>query len=254
MPKEEFIFGLHAVKAALKYEPDLVRILWLDKDRRDPRLLDIQDIAKQRGISTRDEPRATLDRMTGGARHQGVVAACTGAPVQRSEQDIESILASAKPPALLLALDQVQDPHNLGACLRSAEAAGVNAVIAPRDNSASLTATVRKVACGAAETVPFIQVVNLSRCLESLKKQDLWIVGADMEADKTLYDVDFKMPTVIVLGAEEKGLRRLTRETCDILAKIPMMGKVETLNVSVATGIFLFETLRQRRAGTASNG
>jgi len=247
MAKEELIFGLHAVKAALKYEPDLVRILWLDKDRRDPRLLDIQQIAKQRGISTRDEPRATLDKMTGGARHQGVVAACTGAPVQRSEKDIESILASAKSPALLLALDQVQDPHNLGACLRSAEAAGVNAVIAPRDNSASLTATVRKVACGAAETVPFIQVVNLSRCLESLKKQDLWIVGADMEAEKSLYDVDFKMPTVIVLGAEEKGLRRLTRETCDVLASIPMMGKVETLNVSVAAGVFLFEALRQRR-------
>jgi 23S rRNA (guanosine2251-2'-O)-methyltransferase len=200
------------------------------------------------GVAVHLEDRATLDRLSGGAPHQGVVARCGAVACARNENDLSGILGSAGGPPLLLVLDGVQDPHNLGACLRCADAAGVDGVIVPADRAVGLTATVRKVACGAAETIPFMRVTNLARCLRSIRERGLAIVGAAGEARETFHDVDFSGPVAIVLGAEHKGLRRLTRESCDCLARIPMLGRVESLNVAVAAGIFLFEAVRQRRA------
>lgn len=245
---EELIYGLHAVTAALQYEPEPVRGLWVERQRRDRRIQAVLDQATAQGIAVHLADRAELDRLTGTGRHQGIAARLTVRQQTRSEADLPTLLTAAAGPPLLLVLDGVQDPHNLGACLRSAAAAGVHAVLAPADRSASLNATVRKVACGAAEIVPLITVTNLARALRDLQAQGLWIVGAAGEAADSLYEVDFTPPTAIVLGGEEKGLRRLTREVCDRLAGIPMAeGGVESLNVSVATGIFLFEARRQRR-------
>jgi 23S rRNA (guanosine2251-2'-O)-methyltransferase len=191
---------------------------------------------------------ASLDKLADGGRHQGVlaeVAARSGDP----ETQLEEALEAAGPTPLLLVLDGVQDPHNLGACLRSADAAGVAAVIAPRDRAAGLTPVVRKVAAGAAEAVPFVAVVNLARTLRELKERGLWLVGTDDSADKSLHDVDLTGPLALVMGSEGEGMRRLTRECCDQLVSIPMAGAVESLNVSVATGVVLFEAVRQRRGG-----
>lgn len=244
---EEWVHGFHAVTAALKYEPELVRGLWVERERRDGRFQALSDEAAGRGVPVHQADRAELDRLSGGVRHQGVLARLTIRQQAREEADLPALLAAVTGPALLLVLDGVQDPHNLGACLRSAAAAGVHAVIAPNDRAAGLNATVRKVACGAADIVPFVQVTNLARTLRDLRERGVWIVGAAGEADDNLYRVDFTPPTAIVLGAEEKGLRRLTREVCDRLARIPMVeGGVESLNVSVAAGIFLFEARRQR--------
>jgi 23S rRNA (guanosine2251-2'-O)-methyltransferase len=245
---EELIHGLHAVAAALKYEPEQVRGLWLDRQRRDGRIQTLLDQASGHGVAVHLTDRAELDRMSGGARHQGVVARLLVRRRTHGEADLPALLAAVEGAPLLLALDGVQDPHNLGACLRGAAAAGVHAVIAPADRAAGLNPTVRKVACGAVEITPFVPVVNLARALRGLREQGVWIVGAAGEAEHTLYQVDFTPPTAIVLGAEEKGLRRLTREVCDRLARIPMAeGGVESLNVSVAAGVFLFEARRQRR-------
>ncbi len=244
---EELIHGLHAVAAALEYEPEQVRGLWVERQRRDGRMQALLDQAVLQGVAIYPTGRAELDRMTGGARHQGVVARLTVRQRPLGEADLPALLAAAEEPLLLLVLDGVQDPHNLGACLRSAAAAGVHAVIAPADRSVGLNATVRKVACGGAEIVPVVTVTNLARALRALQEQGVWAVGAAGEADESLYDVDFTPSTAIVLGGEEKGLRRLTREACDRLARIPMAeGGVESLNVSVAAGIFLFEARRQR--------
>ncbi|RUQ36132.1 MAG: 23S rRNA (guanosine(2251)-2'-O)-methyltransferase RlmB [Candidatus Competibacteraceae bacterium] len=245
---EEWIHGLHAVTAALKYEPERLHGLWVERQRRDGRIQALLDQAGAQGVAVHPVDRAELDRLSGGARHQGVIARLA-AVRQRSydEADLLELLAAVEGMPLLLVLDGVQDPHNLGACLRSAAAAGVHAVIAPADRAVGLNATVRKVACGAAEIVPFVPVTNLARTLRALQEQGVWLVGAASEVDDTLYDVDFTLPTAIVLGAEEKGLRRLTREICDRLARIPMVESgVESLNVSVATGVFLFEARRQR--------
>ena len=245
---EEWIHGLHAVTAALKYEPERLHGLWVERQRRDGRIQALLDQASAQGVAVHPVDRAELDRLSGGARHQGVIARLA-AVRQRSydEADLLELLAAVEGMPLLLVLDGVQDPHNLGACLRSAAAAGVHAVIAPADRAVGLNATVRKVACGAAEIVPFVPVTNLARTLRALQEQGVWLVGAAGEVDDTLYDVDFTLPTAIVLGAEEKGLRRLTREICDRLARIPMVESgVESLNVSVATGVFLFEARRQR--------
>ncbi len=245
---EEWIHGLHAVTAALKYEPERLHGLWVERQRRDGRIQALLDQAGAQGVAVHPVDRAELDRLSGGARHQGVIARLA-AVRQRSydEADLLELLAAVEGMPLLLVLDGVQDPHNLGACLRSAAAAGVHAVIAPADRAVGLNATVRKVACGAAEIVPFVPVTNLARTLRALQEQGVWLVGAAGEVDDTLYDVDFTLPTAIVLGAEEKGLRRLTREICDRLARIPMVESgVESLNVSVATGVFLFEARRQR--------
>ena len=245
----ERVYGLHAVTAALKYEPQQVRALWVERQRRDARLRNLLDAADET-IPIHFVERAELDRLSGGARHQGVVAQLEVRRGGLDEADLPGFLDAAVGPALLLVLDGVQDPHNLGACLRGAAAAGVHAVIAPADRAVGLTATVRKVASGAAEITPFVQVVNLARALRSLRDRGIWIVGAAGEAECILYDVDFTLPTAIVLGAEEKGLRRLTREVCDRLARIPLTeGSVESLNVAVATGIFLFEARRQRGLG-----
>ncbi|MCU0806799.1 MAG: 23S rRNA (guanosine(2251)-2'-O)-methyltransferase RlmB [Candidatus Contendobacter sp.] len=245
---EQLIHGLHAVAAALNHEPEQVRGLWLERQRRDGRMQALLDQAAGHGVAIHWADRAELDRLSGGARHQGVVARLVVRQPAHGEADFPALLAAADGPALLLVLDGVQDPHNLGACLRSAAAAGVQALIAPADRAAGLNATVRKVASGGADVVPFVSVTNLARTLRGLQEQGVWIVGAAGEADATLYEVDFTLPTAIVLGAEEKGLRRLTREVCDRLARIPMAGGMESLNVSVAAGIFLFEARRQRGA------
>ena len=243
---EERIYGLHTVTAALNHEPEQVCGLWVERQRRDGRMQVLLDQAAGYGVAIHWTDRVELDRLSGGARHQGVVARLAVRPHGHDEADLPKLLAGMDGSALLLVLDGVQDPHNLGACLRSAAAAGAQAVIAPVDRAAGLNATVRKVASGAAEIVPFVPVTNLVRTLRSLQEQGVWIIGAAGEADDTLYAVDFTLPTAIVLGAEEKGLRRLTREVCDRLARIPMAGDMESLNVSVATGIFLFEARRQR--------
>ena len=243
---ETLIYGLHAAAAALNHEPEQVRGLWLERQRRDGRMQALLDQATAHGVAVHWADRAELDRLSGGARHQGVVARLVVRPRGHDEADLPALLAAADGPALLLVLDGVQDPHNLGACLRSAAAAGVHAVIAPADRAVGLNATVRKVASGGADMVPFVSVTNLARTLRGLQEQGVWIIGAAGEADNTLYAMDFTLPTAIVLGAEEKGLRRLTREVCDRLARIPMVSGMESLNVSVAAGIFLFEARRQR--------
>ncbi|PWV58532.1 23S rRNA (guanosine(2251)-2'-O)-methyltransferase RlmB [Plasticicumulans acidivorans] len=246
---EEIVYGLHAVSAALKHEPERVVGLWVDRKRRDARLREVLELAETAGVPVHMEDGQALDRLSGGARHQGVFARCRAPARAWSEDDLDSVLAAIDGPPLLLVLDGVQDPHNLGACLRSADAAGVHVVIAPADRSAGLTPTARKVACGAAESVPFIQVTNLARTLRELKERGIWLVGAAGEAERDLYAMDLRGASALVLGAEGKGMRRLTRDECDYLARIPMAGQVESLNVSVATGIFLFEAVRQRRAG-----
>ena len=188
--------------------------------------------------------RVRLDRLAGGhARHQGVVASVS---VNATSPDLDDVLAALSEPALLLVLDGVQDPHNLGACLRVADGAGAHAVIAPKDRAVGLNATVVKVASGAADTVPYVTVTNLARTLRELRERDIWCVGTSDDADKQIYAVDLRVPLALVLGAEGDGMRRLTRETCDVLASIPMHGSVESLNVSVACGICLFEARRQR--------
>jgi 23S rRNA (guanosine2251-2'-O)-methyltransferase len=245
----ERVYGLHAVAAALKYEPDRVRALWVERQRRDARLRSVLEAVAET-IPVHLVDRAELDRLSGGARHQGIVAGLEARRPGLDEADLPGLLDAVVGPALFLVLDGIQDPHNLGACLRSAAAAGVHAVIAPADRAVGLNATVRKVASGAAEITPFVPVTNLARTLRSLREQGVWIVGAAGEAEHSLYDVDFSLPTAIVLGAEEKGLRRLTREVCDRLARIPLAeGGVESLNVSVAAGVFLFEARRRRGLG-----
>lgn len=245
MAELQKIYGIHAVAAALEHQPERIKALWISNDRRDQRLNEIRQLAQKAGIRCQELQRRELDDKAGGERHQGVMATVESTPVG-DEQALQNLLSALDTPAFLLVLDGVTDPHNLGACLRSADAAGIQAVITPKDKSVGLTPTVSKVACGAAETVPFIQVTNLARTLRDLQEAGIWLAGLAGEADKTVYDTDLKGPLAIVMGAEGQGLRRLTRETCDFLVKIPMQGTVESLNVSVATGIVLFEALRQR--------
>ncbi len=241
----ETIFGLHAVLALLNKQPERVTKLAMLSERHDQKIQALVDLAKQLNIKIELRSRTALDQLTHDANHQGVVAYCSPAK-QYAEHDLPILLENLTSPAFLLILDGIQDPHNLGACLRSADAAGVNAVIAPKDKSVGLTPAVRKVASGAAETVPFIQVTNLARTLRFLKEKNIWLMGAAGEAEQTLYQADLKIPVGIIMGAEGSGMRRLTREHCDLLLNIPMQGSVSSLNVSVATGIFLFEAVRQR--------
>lgn len=241
----EMIFGLHAVSSLLNKQPERVLRLAVLNERHDPKMLTLVALAKQLNLKIDLVPRAALDKLTEKANHQGIVAYCH--PAKRySEQDLEALLKSLKSPAFLLILDGIQDPHNLGACLRSADAAGVHAVIAPKDKSVGLTPTVCKVASGAAETVPFIQVTNLARTLRFLKEQNIWLFGAASEAAQSLYQADLNVPLALILGAEGTGMRRLTREHCDVLLHVPMQGAVSSLNVSVAAGVFLFEAVRQK--------
>jgi 23S rRNA (guanosine2251-2'-O)-methyltransferase len=244
--KKDYVFGLHSVEALLSSQPERVVRLCVLKDRQDQRLEAIVDLAEKANITIEYVPRKALDRMAHEANHQGVMAFCQSIE-SYSEDDLQALLEELNEPPFLLILDGVQDPHNLGACFRSADAAGIHAIIAPKDKSVGLTPVVSKVASGAAETVPFVQVTNLARTLEMLKEMGVWVYGAAGEAEQTLYQADLRGPVAIVLGSEGEGLRRLTRERCDVLLKIPMHGSVSSLNVSVATGIFLFEALRQRR-------
>ncbi|HTO18634.1 MAG TPA: 23S rRNA (guanosine(2251)-2'-O)-methyltransferase RlmB [Pseudomonas sp.] len=241
----EKVYGVHAVEALLRHHPKRVKQLWVAEGRQDPRIQALLSLAEQHRVSVGQRERRELDEWAEGV-HQGVVAEVSPSQVW-GENMLDELLERNEGPALLLVLDGVTDPHNLGACLRTADAAGAQAVIVPKDKSATLNATVRKVACGAAEVIPLVAVTNLSRTLEKLQKKGLWIVGTAGEADKELYDLDLSGPTVLVMGAEGKGMRRLTREHCDFLARLPMAGSVSSLNVSVATGVCLFEALRQRR-------
>jgi 23S rRNA (guanosine2251-2'-O)-methyltransferase len=243
-------YGIHAVRVLLSRQPGRVRRVLLAGGRDAGRLAEVRALAQQAGVQVASVELAQLDRLAEGERHQGVVAEIVpraGDP----ETQLEEALEAAGPVPLLLVLDGVQDPHNLGACLRSADAAGVSAVIVPRDRAAGLTPVVRKVAAGAAESVPLVAVVNLARTLRDLKQRGLWLVGTDDAADRTLYEADLKGPLGLVMGSEGEGMRRLTRECCDQLVSIPMAGAVESLNVSVATGVALFEAVRQRSAGAA---
>lgn len=245
MSSTELIFGIHTITALLQKPAHRVTHLYLQQERHDQRLQHIVELAKKNHINIKLLARAELDKLLPNANHQGVIAQCQ-ANINYTEADIEILLTELMEPPFLLILDGIQDPHNLGACLRSANAAGVHFVIAPRDRSVGMTPAVRKVACGAAEVTPFIQVTNLARTLELFKERGIWLYGAADDGKKSVYNTDLRGPLALVLGAEEKGLRRLTREICDELLFIPMLGSVSSLNVSVATGIFLFEAVRQR--------
>lgn len=244
MSQLEKIYGVHAVEALLRHHPKRVKQVWLAEGRNDPRVQVLLALAAEARIAVSQCERREMDAWVEGV-HQGVVADVSPSQVW-GEAMLEELLDRAIGPPLLLVLDGVTDPHNLGACLRTADAAGALAVIVPKDKSATLNATVRKVACGAAEVIPLVAVTNLARCLEKLQQRGLWIVGTAGEAEQELYQHDMTGPTVLVMGAEGKGMRRLTREHCDYLVKLPMAGSVSSLNVSVATGVCLFEALRQR--------
>lgn len=243
---ESLIYGLHAVLAALQQHPETVSEMWVDRARHDRRLQKILAAAQAGGVNVHAVGGRELERLVPGVPHQGV-AARAHIPRLHDEHDLQTLLGASGHAPLLLILDGVTDPHNLGACLRDADAAGVDAVIAPRDRACGLTAVVRKVASGAAEHVPFVQVTNLARTLRWLKEQGVWLVGSDGAAQTELFDVDLRGPVAVVMGAEGSGLRRLTRDHCDILARLPMRGVVSSLNVSVAAGICLYEAVRQRR-------
>lgn len=244
MSDSRVIFGFHAVLSRIRQNPAGVQEICIDKERVDARMKDLLALAKEKNLRVMQLERARIDGMAGNGRHQGVLARVIEAPMPY--RDIHDVLESLDEPPFLLVLDGVEDPHNLGACLRVADAMGVHAVIAPKDRAVGLNATVRKVACGAAESVPFVTVTNLARTMRELKEAGIWLVGAAAEADADLFSAKLDGPIALVLGAEGTGLRRLTSETCDALVRIPMLGSVESLNVSVATGMFLYEARRQR--------
>jgi 23S rRNA (guanosine2251-2'-O)-methyltransferase len=237
------VFGFHAVLARLRADPQSVLEIFLDETRNDARGRDLAALAERAGVRLMRVPTKRLDGFYGGGRHQGVVARVAFKSLGES---LDDVLANVAKP-LLLVLDGVTDPHNLGACLRVANAAGAHAVIAPKDRSAGVTPTVSKVASGAAEATPYLMVTNLARTLGELKDRNVWIVGADERAEQTLYQADLPESIAWVLGAEGEGMRRLTRENCDLLVRIPMAGDVESLNVSVSAGVCLFESVRRRK-------
>lgn len=239
------LFGLHAVQAALEYSPDKIIRIWIDAQRDDKRLNKIIADLAQSGIEPEKTDRKKLDKLADGNNHQGIVLEVT-MPSELPESDLKDAVLSLDKPALFLVLDNVQDPHNLGACLRTADATRVQGIIITKDNAVGITPTVCKVASGAAETVPVYQVTNLARTLRWLKEQGIWIVGAAGEAEQTIYQADLTMSLALVIGAEGSGMRRLTREQCDFLVKLPMLGQVESLNLSVAAGVLLYEVVRQR--------
>ena len=242
------VFGFHAVLARLRADPSSVLEIFLDQTRNDARARDLATVAERAGVHLMRVPTKRLDGFYGGGRHQGVVARIE---VKTSADTVQELLAGLKEPALLLALDGVTDPHNLGACLRVAHAAGAHAVIAPRDRAAGITPAVSKVASGAAEATPYLMVTNLARTINELKEANVWVVGADERAEQTLFEADLPEAIAWVLGAEGEGMRRLTRESCDLLVRIPMRGEVDSLNVSVSAGICLFESVRRRTAARA---
>lgn len=241
----DIVFGLHAVQSLFETTPERVLELQIQKGRTDKRINQLVEDARAQGVTVRFVERSRLDSKVDGV-HQGIVARVAAAKVYR-EEDLEDILDQLDVPPFLLILDGVTDPHNLGACLRTADAAGVHAVIVPKDKSASLNATASKVACGAADNVPLIQVTNLARTMTWLKERGIWMIGTAGESSINIYQSDLKGALAIVMGAEGSGMRRLTRDLCDGLIFIPMAGSVSSLNVSVATGVSLFEAVRQRQ-------
>jgi 23S rRNA (guanosine2251-2'-O)-methyltransferase len=247
MTETTVVFGQHCVRALLQQRPERASLLVLQKGREDARSAELARLAQAAGVPTQWRDVHELSRLAGNEHHQGACLQVRAVGPQ-GEGALDQLLDRATEPPLLLVLDGVQDPHNLGACLRTADAAGASAVIVPRDRAAGLTPTVRKVASGAAETMPLIQVVNLARTVRWLKEREIWVVGADDQAQKSVFEAQLTGPLALVLGAEGAGLRRLTRENCDLLVGIPMAGTVESLNVSVAAGVLLFEAARQRRA------
>ena len=237
------IYGFHAVTSRLRVNPGSIEEIFVDAARQDPRARDLLESAKQLGLRIMQVDGKRLDGIAGGPRHQGIAARVT---MVQQPRHVDEVLEGLQGPLLLLILDGVQDPHNLGACLRVADAMGANAVIAPKDRAVGLTPTVAKVACGAADTVPYLTVTNLARAMRDIKEYGVFMIGTDGEAETEIAQADVSGSVAWVLGAEGTGIRRLTREHCDILVKIPMHGTVESLNVSVSAGICLYETRRQR--------
>jgi 23S rRNA (guanosine2251-2'-O)-methyltransferase len=242
---DQFVYGLHAVTALLRNRHRTTRSLFVVKERPDQRFQLVLDLAAQKNIPIETLPAQKMTARFGEFVHQGVVASATSLP-DYNEADLLPLLKESKNPGLILILDGVTDPHNLGACLRTADAVGVDFVIIPKDKSASITPVVSKVACGAAESVPLVRVTNLARSMETIKQEGVWIYGAAGEVSQNIYQLELKTTIALAFGAEGDGLRRLTREHCDGLFAIPMIGSVESLNVSVATGVALFEVVRQR--------
>jgi 23S rRNA (guanosine2251-2'-O)-methyltransferase len=250
-PREpRVLFGFHAVLARLRADPSSVVEIFLDETRHDARIKDLAAVAERAGVKLMRVPTKRLDGFYGGGRHQGVVARIEAKSLSHS---VDEILENVKGPPLLLLLDGVTDPHNLGACLRVANAAGVHAVIAPKDRAAGISAVVSKVASGAAEATPYIMVTNLARTVDELKERNIWVIGTDERAEQSLYEANLPEAIAWVLGAEGEGMRRLTREKCDMLVRIPMAGEVGSLNVSVAAGICLYESVRRRQVSREKN-
>ena len=243
--KSKFIFGFHAVTARLRHEASSVEEIYVDSGRQDRRMLELISAAKGAGVRVIPVDELRLANMVGTRRHQGVVAKAGEISLARN---LDELLDAIEGPPLILILDGITDPHNLGACLRVADGAGAHAVIAPKDRAVGLNATAAKVASGAADTVPYITVTNLARTMRDIKERDIWLIGTSDDAEKNLYQADFKGAggVALVMGSEGEGMRRLTRETCDLLVSVPMFGSVESLNVSVASGICLYEARRQR--------
>ena len=243
MREPRVLFGFHAILARLRAEPKSVVEIFLDETRHDGRIKDLAAVAERAGVKVMKVPTKRLDGFYGGGRHQGVVARVE---VKSLSHSLDEILEQVKGPPLLLLLDGVTDPHNLGACLRVANAAGVHAVVAPKDRAAGISAAVSKVASGAAEVTPYLMVTNLARTIDESKERNIWVVGADSNAQQDLYAADLPDAIAWVLGSEGDGMRRLTREKCDLLVRIPTAGEVGSLNVSVAAGVCLFESVRRR--------
>ena len=243
MSSPRVLFGFHAITVRMKTAPQSIVELHVETSRRDARMRAFAERAREAGVKVVDSDGDRLDKMAGSARHQGVVARVEAVKMPHS---LDEVVENIEGPPLLLVLDGVTDPHNLGACLRVADGSGAHAVVAPKDHAVGINATVAKVASGAAETVPYIMVTNLARTLTELKEYDIRIIGTSDDAEHTLYDLDLTGPVAFVLGAEGDGMRQLTRKTCDTLVRIPMAGAVESLNVSVASAVCLYEALRQR--------
>jgi 23S rRNA (guanosine2251-2'-O)-methyltransferase len=245
--KDNWIAGINAVASALEHDLEHVREVLMEAGAKNPRLTEIEETARRRDVSVRRIPLQSLEGIAGGLRHQGVIARYEAAK-PTDEKELPGLVEAAGGKALVLVLDGVQDPHNLGACLRSAAAAGVTAVVIPKDKAAPINATVRKTSAGAADRIPVVSVTNLARTLRALQEMGVWIYGLDGNATQAIHGIDFTGNVALVMGGEGEGMRRLTREHCDGLVKIPMPGEMESLNVSVATGVALFEVVRQRGA------
>ena len=247
MGQSRLLAGFHAVQARVRQAPASVIEVFVDGARRDKRMTSLIAFVKDQGVRCHVADATRLDQLANGVRHQGVIAMVESLDLA---QDLDEVFDTIVGPAFLLVLDGVTDPHNLGACLRTADAAGVHAVIAPKDKAAGITPVVERVACGATQTVPYLMVTNLARTLRDLKDRNIWLIGTDERAEPSIHDVDQTAHIAWVMGAEGSGMRRLTRESCDHLVHVPMAGSVQSLNVSVATGVCLYETVRQRRAHT----